>query len=189
MDVRTEEPAARDRPARRGPWPVIGGLLAVMALAVLLVVGTARGPAGDTALAASDGSGQGAVPAAVDATTALVGRWAMVVTIRSQEPPSTAWVDCDFAADHRVTCISPPGRPALGGEGVWNATGGDGFSVWLTHEHLDADGNPTGAINAQHVGTLTQDGFDTEGVAFVDLRDGSPWLGPVVVSVDSTRIS
>jgi hypothetical protein len=186
MTVRTEEPATQTRPSRRGPWLLTGAVLAALVLAgAVLGVTMASTPTTSTA-----GSGQGAVAAPADATTALVGKWALVATIHTQEPPSPAWLDCDFGADHHVTCVNPPGRPTLGGEGVWNATGGDGFSFWLTHHaQLDKNGKPTGSIYAEHVGKLTRNAFTTQGITFIDLHNGTPWIGPVVVTLASTRIS
>jgi hypothetical protein len=123
------------------------------------------------------------------ATADLTGRWAMTVTIHSQDPPQVVALTCDFGADHHLRCLNVPGTAPLEGNGVWNSADGGRFGFWITHHaQLDAQGRPTGSIYAEHLGRLEGGRFTTHGLTFVDMHDGSPWMGPVAVEAVADRI-
>ena len=123
---------------------------------------------------------------------AMIGRWDLTVTIHIEEPPLITPLFCDFTADYRLHCVTKPGYPdPLEGNGIWTV-GKDGiFSFWITHHaHRDENGNPVGSINASHLGKLSNHNrkFTTKAHTYIDLHDGSPWLGPVNIEVDGKRI-
>jgi len=134
--------------------------------------------------------GLGAIPAAAEPPeSGLVGRWDVTVTIHITEPPEHAYLYCTLSAEHLVSCDSKPGQPPLHGQGVWNKTEGNTFAFWITHHaFLDANGNPTGSIYAEHIGHFSRRHFTTNGFTYIDMHDGTPWAGPVTVESVADRV-
>ncbi len=132
--------------------------------------------------------GLGTVPAsATPRESDLVGLWDMHVTIYDADPPSHVYLDCTLSPDHLLACVSRP--PRLSPRGVWNVGRGNAFSFWITHyAYLDGNGNAVGSLNALHLGRFTRNSFDTTAYTVIDLDDGSPWIGPVQVKSEASRI-
>lgn len=137
------------------------------------------------AIAATSLTSAGA-PAA-DARASLVGTWRLEVLIHIEEPPQRVELLCDLTADQLLDCHTTPGQDPIHGRGIWKQGPGDTFGFWITHHaHMDENGNPIGSINAQHLGRLDGRQFRTTAFTYIDLDDGSPWIGPV--SVESTGV-
>jgi hypothetical protein len=125
-----------------------------------------------------------AAAGSADATAdvSLVGKWDMLVTIHSGEPPQQAPQICDFTPDHQLHCMTKPGVPPLKGDGVWTQAGGGSFSFWITHPEQN------GSINASHLGRVTRTRFSTTATAYIYRPDGTPLTGPVRVEAVARRL-
>jgi hypothetical protein len=119
----------------------------------------------------------------------LVGRWDLTVTIHIEEPPLTAHLDCVISADHLIHCVNMPDTDPLEGRGVWKKADGNAFGFWITHHaHRDANGDPVGSIYAVHLGRFTHNRFSTTAYTYIDMHDGSAWIGPVAIEGRAFRI-
>ncbi|WP_089950864.1 hypothetical protein [Lentzea xinjiangensis] len=121
-------------------------------------------------------------PADATAEVSLVGRWDVLVTIHTGEPPQQAPQICDFTPDHQLHCMTKPGVPPLEGDGIWTQTGRGTFSFWITHPEVN------GSINASHLGKVTRTRFTTKAIAYIYRPDGTPLLGPVQVEAEAKRL-
>jgi hypothetical protein len=128
-------------------------------------------------LAVTASSTAGAVPEA-----AIVGKWDVVVTVHSQEPPVQMPQTCDFTADHKIYCITKPGQEPLEGDGIWTLDRSGVFSFWITHP--DANGE----INASHLGSVERNRFSTKAFAYIYAPDGTAIIGPVSVFAKAKRV-
>lgn len=117
----------------------------------------------------------------------LIGTWEVMVRIDVSGPGSFAPLICTFSADHLVYAVNQPGYPTLEGHGIWTAQD-DTFAFWITHNaHRDENGEGVGSIYAQHLGTVSDGEFATQGYTFITMHDGNPWAGPVSVTSTATR--
>jgi len=160
----------------------LAAFLALVLLASLTISAVATLGGSPTRLAA-----QPAVPAVA---TQPVGTWHFALTVHSQEPPQHVSATCVFEANHHLRCLTLPGSPPLEVNGVWNQLNPGSFAFWATHHaQLDAQGNPTGSIYAEHLAVITPTTFSTHGFAFIDMHDGRPWSGPIPIEAVASRIS
>ncbi|MFD5428541.1 hypothetical protein [Streptomyces sp. NPDC127084] len=169
----------RTRVSRRATGAVAAVLLAMIV------------PAAVPATAAASSAEHSVSAAAAHKAASPVGKWDVVITIHAQDPPLYSWIICDVTADQRIRCVNKPGSatPPLEGTGIWKQGPGKTFSFWITHHaHRDESGNEHGSINAVHVGSFNKKSFTTNGTAFIDMEDGTPWTGPIAVESKATRI-
>jgi hypothetical protein len=131
-----------------------------------------------------------AAPLAIAATStagakseaAIIGKWDVVVTVHSQEPPVDMPQTCDFTADHKIHCVTKPGQPHLEGDGIWMLNRDGVFSFWVTHP------DPNGEINANHLGRIERNKFATKATAYIYSPAGAAIIGPVQVESKAKRL-
>lgn len=112
---------------------------------------------------------------------AIVGKWDVVVTVHSQEPPVQMPQTCDFTADHKIYCMTKPGQEPLEGDGIWTLDRSGVFSFWITHP------DPNGEINASHLGKVERNKFATKAFAYIYAPDGTAIIGPVSVFAKAAK--
>lgn len=130
-----------------------------------------------------------AAPIAIAASTtagavteaAIIGKWDVVVTVHSQEPPVQMPQTCDFSADHKIYCITKPGQEPLEGNGIWTLDRSGVFSFWITHP------DPNGEINASHLGKVERNKFNTKAFAYIYAPNGTAIIGPVSVFAKAAK--